>query len=336
MAAPKLSIDIEMKDVSASSTSNDITYGTYTDDDIRSPRTPTYFPTSPNSSRVTEFDPSRIFSSEKQVLKTFTVLHPEPARPLAWIWQCHLCKSRYPLSVTRRCLQDGHFYCSGETNRPNLKKKKRGLSCSSEFDYIGWREWGEWKRKVLGSLENGIKTKLCSKGCEKCEFPSQCRYAVSRTPTESTTVDEKRTQVPSETYAAKKSKLSSSTGQVKKSRFYSPKTVTFDSMLGTTTTVQDGQLSTQIGDFSVDTDCHTERDAGKVAATKSTSTILDRIVVSTEKRSGKKSSLSPIEEEFFSKTELSGSRLDGTIFDPWNDIVGSNCLKNDEDVMDLS
>lgn len=331
---PKLSIDIEMADVSATNTTNDITYGTFTDDEIRSPRTPTYLPTPPNSSKVAEFDPSRIFSSQKPALNTFSLVPPEPARPLAWIWQCHLCKSRYPLSATRRCLQDGHFYCSGEADRPNLKKKKRGLSCSSEFDYIGWREWGEWKRKVLVSLENGVKTKHCAKGCEKCEFPSQCRYAMSRALAESTAVDPKGIDALVDIYVTKESKLSSSTAQSKNSRFYSAGTATFDSILGTTTTVQNEHLSTKMGDSMGDA----ERDSSKDSPAKSTSVILDRVVKSAEKRSGKKPSLSPIAEEFSSspKMELTGSVLDGTVLNPWSNTVRSDISKNDEDVMDLS
>ncbi|EKD16167.1 uncharacterized protein L3040_009599 [Drepanopeziza brunnea f. sp. 'multigermtubi'] len=35
-----------------------------------------------------------------------------PPFPYPWIWRCHLCRSVYRLGVTRRCLEDGHFFCS--------------------------------------------------------------------------------------------------------------------------------------------------------------------------------------------------------------------------------
>jgi len=103
-------------------------------------------------------------------------LPPTPDQPLAWIWICHLCHSRYPLGVTRRCLVDGHYYCSGEANQPNLRKKKKRQSCSSEFDYVAWREWGDWKRKALKLLKNPRR----AAGCETCVFPSQCRYPAEK------------------------------------------------------------------------------------------------------------------------------------------------------------
>lgn len=108
------------------------------------------------------------------------VLPSPPNPPLNWIWQCHLCRSRYPLSVTRRCLIDGHYYCSGvtTTTQRNVKRRKANRSCSSEFDYIGWQDWGRWTRKCkslkayAASKENGP----ILQGCEGCSFPSQCRY----------------------------------------------------------------------------------------------------------------------------------------------------------------
>lgn len=96
---------------------------------------------------------------------------PPPSSPLPWIWQCHVCRARWPLGATRRCLIDGHFYCSGQPQTRKGKTKargKKGRSCSSEFDYIGWKDWGRWRGLVRGpELE----------GCEAdCEFPSHCRY----------------------------------------------------------------------------------------------------------------------------------------------------------------
>ena len=153
------------------------------DDSVRSPRTPTYVPSLSSLSSLSPFDPSKRFS--------FTWSHPSPSRtnsthgkqkakllppppptPLSWIWQCHLCHSRWHLGTTRRCLLDGHYYCSGENSQPNLRKKKKVQSCSSEFDYLGWKDWTDWKSKVRKSSEGPRHLK----GCEGCEFPSQCRY----------------------------------------------------------------------------------------------------------------------------------------------------------------
>lgn len=113
-----------------------------------------------------------------------------PAEPLPWIWQCHVCKSRYPLSVTRRCLIDGHLYCSGQASSPQKdsakRRKKDGQGCTSEFDYAGWAEWGNWKRKVLAlntyaqaAMDRERRVRVRNPiiwGCEGCNFPSQCRY----------------------------------------------------------------------------------------------------------------------------------------------------------------
>ncbi|KEF61973.1 uncharacterized protein A1O9_03545 [Exophiala aquamarina CBS 119918] len=157
-----------------------------TDEGVRSPRTPTYLPQSPSTARLPAFDHTKILEDSSTALpKTQTTpvdLPPTPDQPLAWIWVCHLCHSRYPLGVTRRCLVDGHYYCSGEANQQNLRKKKKRQSCSSEFDYVAWREWGDWKRKALKLLMNP----RVARGCENCVFPSQCRYPAE---------DEKKDQV---------------------------------------------------------------------------------------------------------------------------------------------
>lgn len=112
--------------------------------------------------------------------KSQLVLPSPPNKPLNWVWQCHICRSRYPLSVTRRCLNDGHYYCSGQTNttQRNSKRRKANRSCTSEFDYVGWQEWEKWRRKCMV-----LKAYVADKdegptihGCEGCSFPSQCRY----------------------------------------------------------------------------------------------------------------------------------------------------------------
>lgn len=332
----KLSLDVEMKDVGLTSLTMDKTYGAFVDDDIRSPHTPTYVPTSPNFSKVTAFDPSRIFGLNETSIDDFPKsanLPPEPAKPLAWIWQCHLCKTRYPLGVTRRCLHDGHFYCSGETDRPNLKKRKKGQSCSSEFDYIGWREWGEWKRKVLGSLENGVEIKSRARGCQKCEFPSQCRYASSHTSLEDTVMTEMKVDVPSESIMAKESDVSSLLQKKGVSE-----AVTFDSILASVPSKQDEKLKLRGADLLVDTNIGNVSSVVKTSCVKTNSAVFDRVAKSAEKRSGKKSALSPIAEEYFSKGDLTGISFADMALQSWNDIVGLGKVssKVDEDRMDLN
>lgn len=145
------------------------------DEEPRSPRTPTWEP----SGAITPFNFEKYFPRSPlppQMTKS-TVPKP-PDNPMPWVWQCHLCRNRYPLGVTRRCLYDGHYYCSGETNVKNLKKKRKGQACSSEFDYEGWDDYGEWKRQALHTIDN---TKVL-KRCEKCDFPSMCRTPYEQYP----------------------------------------------------------------------------------------------------------------------------------------------------------
>jgi hypothetical protein len=336
----KLSLDVEMKDVSSISTATDRTYGTFTDDDVRSPRTPTYVPTSLNFSGVIAFDPSRIFASPDTSISHVTIttpLPPEPAKPLAWIWQCHLCKIRYPLSVTRRCLHDGHFYCSGETDRPNLKRKKRGQSCSSEFDYIGWKEWGEWRRKVLGNLENGRKANYSAKGCQKCEFPSQCRYASNHTSSETTDKAVKENELALVSPEAE-SPDHTSLPLEKKIKPLSQEHVTFDSILASATAEQNEQLN-QTKPEVIDGEKITDFTQTKTSSVNGNSEVTDRIVKPADKRcSSKKSSLSPIAEELFSKGDVSEGSFADMALQSWNGIVqsGIGLWKDDEDRMELT
>src|SRR5947209_835522 len=185
---------------------------------VRSPRTPTYAPGSISFLTIPPFDPSRalvpLFPASP------VELTPPPSQPLAWVWQCHLCRTRYPLGVTPRCLLDGHFYCSGEIDRPNPKRKKK-QGCSSEFDYIGWKAMEQWKRKARKSEKFAIAYE--PQGCENCEFPSQCRYASHNLPDGSfgmTGVDLSRTPT-----------FISSTPAESLSRFYKNSIVTFDPIL---------------------------------------------------------------------------------------------------------
>jgi hypothetical protein len=116
-----------------------------------------------------------------------------PLPPLLWLWTCHVCKRTYPLGATRRCLEDGHFFCAGisEIKRPRRGSQaaaaaatsapmfRRHTPCSSEFDYAGWKTWGEWRR---GKLDMAALTQRVERGrshgggcADYCDFPSQCR-----------------------------------------------------------------------------------------------------------------------------------------------------------------
>ncbi len=158
----------------------DTTYTSFeTEKSVRSPRTPVYVPESPPSQPVRPFDHTKFFAEATAKNDNRSTLPPPPSdKPMAWLWICHLCHSRYALGVTRRCLVDGHYYCSGESDKPSIRKKKKHKACSSEFDYAAWTVWGEWRRKALRTIHNN----RVIRGCEQCDFPSQCRYAVDAHP----------------------------------------------------------------------------------------------------------------------------------------------------------
>ncbi|KAK4497951.1 hypothetical protein PRZ48_010607 [Zasmidium cellare] len=131
-------------------------------------------------------------------LKASTDLLPPPADPLPWLWQCHRCKRVYQLGVTRRCLDDGHFFCAGSTvvkrsKKNNYKKVVRHQACASEFDYQGWKGWGVWRNEIqaqvkaaeaLVRVEEGVWFKgLFGKGKQgkdcwnECHYPSECTWS---------------------------------------------------------------------------------------------------------------------------------------------------------------
>lgn len=164
------------------------------DENMRSPRTPTYIPDTPSPEFIVPLDHAKmIIDSRSDLYGSTAKWSPPPEEPMAWVWICHLCHSRYSLGVTRRCLIDGHYYCSGETDRPSLRKKRKNKSCSSEFDYVAWKAWGEWRRKALQTIKNP----RVLRGCENCEFPSQCRYPSEPQQTSTAKVDESSSQDPS-------------------------------------------------------------------------------------------------------------------------------------------
>lgn len=108
-----------------------------------------------------------------------------PSNPLSWMWQCHLCHRNYHLAATRRCLDDGHEFCSGTTTMKAARKivrVKRHKACASEFDYSGWKAWGRWKRggRKTGGLENGLAGLMKKKDCwNTCDYPSECQWGRS-------------------------------------------------------------------------------------------------------------------------------------------------------------
>ena len=118
---------------------------------------------------------------------------PTPVPPLQWLWTCHKCSSTYPLGATRQCLDDGHSFCAGTTIVKHWcgvsakKKTKRHKACASEFDYIGWKSWGRWKRStstnnkaerlsVQVEEEKKMKKKTEKDCWQNCDYPSQCRW----------------------------------------------------------------------------------------------------------------------------------------------------------------
>lgn len=141
------------------------------------------------------------FSTRAQASVVYTTSGiAAPSSPLSWIWQCHKCHRSYQLGVTRRCLDDGHHFCSGTTTvksyrKGNLPKRKRHKACASEFDYQGWKAWGRWKRaggrnklqypKVeLATSPSGkyaqVKSAKSKKDCwNTCDYPSECRWGKS-------------------------------------------------------------------------------------------------------------------------------------------------------------
>ncbi|KAI5199449.1 hypothetical protein E4T39_06235 [Aureobasidium subglaciale] len=83
---------------------------------------------------------------------------PPPSRqPQQWLWSCHLCGRHYNLGVTRRCLDDGHYFCAGtsmvKSRKDNVKRLRKHRACASEFDYAGWKDWGVWKRGLIALTE---------------------------------------------------------------------------------------------------------------------------------------------------------------------------------------
>lgn len=130
---------------------------------------------------------------------------PPPSPPLKWVWQCHICLYTYPLGTTRRCLSDGHFFCSGVSvdkswrssinPRQQKRKTKKHRACASEFDYAGWKAFGQWRRNEEtfrkfsfdyddddddnshASSPRSTHLQPPGRDCwNRCNFPSECRW----------------------------------------------------------------------------------------------------------------------------------------------------------------
>ncbi len=105
-----------------------------------------------------------------------------PPKAMPWIWSCHKCHTRYPLGAIRRCLNDGHLFCGGTTVDKVTGKVKRHRACASEFDYIGWEDFGSWKRRVAQPKPANRSHKNCE---HQCDFPSACHWNARHAPKES-------------------------------------------------------------------------------------------------------------------------------------------------------
>ncbi|KAI9738806.1 MAG: hypothetical protein M1834_008313 [Cirrosporium novae-zelandiae] len=143
-----------------------------------------YIPTSPSTLSISNTPPSPI--TVKSIIRL------QSSRPLSklkkctdspnltlpnirpWLWTCHVCSRRYPVSVTRRCLNDGHQYCFGVTKHVRYGTLFHDR-CITVFDYCGWQLWGNMKRAVSEFyIDEG------QKHCwDNCDYPSECRRRVT-------------------------------------------------------------------------------------------------------------------------------------------------------------
>ena len=198
-----------------------------------SPRSPITPPPRPSQEPYTNL----VKSADEDTL-------PPPGKPLQWLWKCHMCNHNYPLGTTRRCLEDGHLFCSGTTVIANRRRRakprfKRHRACTSEFDYQGWKKWSNWRRGQTGytimhsglsTPDSGIsmsppRTSRQHKDCwHRCDYPSECRWGVESTPTP---------QSPTPTVSPRPSTPNASS---------SAPSITFDTILGLSGLTQTGQL----------------------------------------------------------------------------------------------
>ncbi|KAF2493749.1 hypothetical protein BU16DRAFT_582805 [Lophium mytilinum] len=162
-------------------------------------------PPSPFSPRIPitpEFPSLNQRAITKAAASATTLSSPPPPSPLQWLWQCHKCSRTYQLGVTRRCLDDGHFFCAGTTTIKSWRKSvnprrvRTHRACASEFDYQGWKTWGQWRRGgdedvrmidaassdaySVSSSSSEAESELDArpaKNCwNTCDYPSECRW----------------------------------------------------------------------------------------------------------------------------------------------------------------
>ncbi|KAL9587161.1 MAG: hypothetical protein Q9212_000434 [Teloschistes hypoglaucus] len=142
---------------------------------VSAPRSPAS-PLEATAKRLRYALPIRLNDSAPSMAPS-TVSSGPPPSPHKWMWYCHQCRTGYEIGVTRRCLIDDHKLCYGQTIRKKAKKPKRVKACQSEFDYVGWANWGEWKRKQPGS-DSQAEEQQPKRDCfGNCDWPSQCRWA---------------------------------------------------------------------------------------------------------------------------------------------------------------
>ncbi|KAI4195636.1 MAG: hypothetical protein LQ350_007080 [Teloschistes chrysophthalmus] len=142
---------------------------------VSAPRSPAS-PLEATAKRVRYALPIRLTDSASSMAPS-TVSSGPPPSPHKWMWYCHQCRTGYEIGVTRRCLIDDHMLCYGQTIRKKARKPKRVKACQSEFDYVGWANLGEWKRKQAGS-DSQAEEQQPKRDCfGNCDWPSQCRWA---------------------------------------------------------------------------------------------------------------------------------------------------------------
>ncbi|GAM86610.1 hypothetical protein ANO11243_046240 [Dothideomycetidae sp. 11243] len=92
--------------------------------------------------------------------------------PVPWRWQCHVCNRRYQVGVTRRCLEDGHYFCTGRTLISGVGEPSMVVEhppCTSVFDYCAWESIGEERRRLIRDGSDGRTD--CWSGCD---WPGSC------------------------------------------------------------------------------------------------------------------------------------------------------------------
>ena len=141
--------------------------------------------------------PSAVPASAVSDVSKSSIISPPMTQPVAWLWYCHLCKTQYRLGTTRRCLNDGHYFCAGKVVHTD-SGRKRTRNCSSVFDYLWWKVYFDWRkneehaRRTLGQKTQSRHGRLPRPGGRDlqpraeprrrhsclldCSYPSECRW----------------------------------------------------------------------------------------------------------------------------------------------------------------